>query len=642
LRSPTGELRRAQPLGAHATANTQGSNGGERLGDFTAGVRTIPLSGLAVLVGLLAAVVAKGLLALIAFFTNLFFFQRLSVAAVSPATHHLGLWSILVPVLGCLIIGVIARYGSEKIRGHGIPEALEAILIRGSRIEPRVALLKPIASAISIGSGGPFGAEGPIIMTGGAFGSMIAQLFHLTAAERKTLLVAGAAAGMSATFASPIAAVFLAVELLLFELKPRSLIPVALASIAAAALRRPLLGPGPLFPVPDLDLSAAVDPKTLLACLLVGLSAGALSSLLTAAVYAAEDAFGHLKRIHWMWWPAMGGLVVGVGGVICPQALGVGYDQIQSLLLGGAGLAATLRLVAVKATIWSISLGSGTSGGVLAPLLMMGSALGVLEASFLPAHGAGFWPLIGMCAILGGTMRAPLTALVFAIELSGRFSMALPLLTAAIVAHGFTVLVLKRSILTEKVARRGYHLTREYAIDPLEILFVREVMRPEAVVLPIDTTVGRAAAVLAETARARAQRLYPVVDAAGVLVGVATCVDLEAAGSDADRPLATIVRSLPVVAHANEPLRAAIHRMAETGCTRLPVVDGAEPPHLIGLVTLKEALKARMRHLEEERRRETVLPLSVVIPFARFGRRATPRPPDDAEGKTTEPDRRAS
>jgi CIC family chloride channel protein len=239
-------------------------------------------------------------------------------------------------------------------------------------------------------------------------------------------------------------------------------------------------------------------------------------------------------------------------------------------------------------------------------------------------------------------MRAPLTALVFAIELSGRFSMALPLLTAAIVAHGFTVLVLKRSILTEKVARRGYHLTREYAIDPLEILFVREVMRPEAVVLPIDTTVGRAAAVLAETARARAQRLYPVVDSAGVLVGVATCADLEAAGADADRPLATIVRGLPVVAHANEPLRAAIHRMAETGCTRLPVVDGAEPPHLVGLVTLKEALKARMRHLEEEQRRETVLPLSVVIPFARFGRRAAPRPRDEADGKTTEPDRRAS
>jgi chloride channel protein, CIC family len=619
----------------HGSAERSHRHGGERLGDFTANARTLPLSALAVVVGLLAAFVAKGLLALIAFFTNLFFYQRLSLAAASPAGHHLGLLSVLVPVVGCLIIGIIARYGSEKIRGHGIPEALEAILIRGSRIEPRVALLKPISSAISIGSGGPFGAEGPIIMTGGAFGSMIAQLFHLTAAERKTLLVAGAAAGMSATFASPIAAVLLSVELLLFELKPRSLIPVALASVTAAALRRTLLGPGPLFPVPDLDLAAAITPSTLLACLLVGLSAGALSTLLTAAVYAAEDAFGHLK-VHWMWWPALGGVVVGVGGVLCPQALGVGYDQIQSLLLGGTGLAPTLRLMAVKATIWAVSLGSGTSGGVLAPLLMMGSALGVLEAHLLPAHGAGFWPLVGMCAILAGTMRAPLTALIFAIELSGRFSMALPLLTAAIVAHGFTVLLLRRSILTEKVARRGYHLTREYAIDPLEILFVREVMRPEVVVLPIDTTVALASAVLAGTARAQAQRLYPVVDATGALVGVATRANIEAAAAEADRPLALVLRGLPVTARADEPLRAAIHRMAETGFTRLPVVDGSEPPRLVGLVTLQEVLKARGRHLEEEQRRERVLPLSVMIPFARFRRR---RPLGE---KPPEPDRQAS
>ncbi|HSY41163.1 MAG TPA: chloride channel protein, partial [Polyangia bacterium] len=428
------------------------------IGDFTAGPRTIALSLLAVVVGVLAAYVAKALLALITFFTNLFFFQRLSLAPVTPAGHHLGVLSVLVPVIGCLIIGILARYGSEKIRGHGIPEALEAILIRGSRIEPRVALLKPISSAISIGSGGPFGAEGPIIMTGGAFGSMIAQLFHLTAAERKTLLVAGAAAGMSATFASPVAAVLLSVELLLFELKPRSLVPVALASAAAAVVRRHLLGSGPLFPVPDVDIAAATAPLILFSCTVVGLAAGILSATLTAAVYAAEDAFAKLK-LHWMWWPALGGLVVGVGGLM----LGVGYDQIQALLLGGAGVAMTVRLMVVKATIWSVSLGSGTSGGVLAPLLMMGSALGVLEAHFLPSHGTGFWPIVSMAAILAGTMRAPLTAMIFAIELSGRFGLALPILTAGMVAHLFTVLVLRRSILTEKVARRGFHLTREYS-----------------------------------------------------------------------------------------------------------------------------------------------------------------------------------
>jgi len=426
----------------------------------------------------------------------------------------------------------MARYGSERIRGHGIPEALEAILIRGSRIQPRVALLKPISSAISIGSGGPFGAEGPIIMTGGAFGSILAQLFHLTAAERKTLLVAGAAAGMSATFASPVAAVLLAVELLLFELKPRSLIPVVLASVAGAAARRHLLGAGPLFPVPDVDLAAVVQPSALAWCAIVGALAGGLSATLTAAVYAAEDLFGRLK-LHWMWWPALGGIVVGVGGLICPEALGVGYDQIQAMLGGGPRLWPTLRLMLVKATIWAVSLGSGTSGGVLAPLLIMGSALGVVESHLLPTYGAGFWPLVSMAAILAGTMRAPLTALVFAIELTGRFGLALPILTAGIVAHTFTVLVLKRSILTEKVARRGYHLTREYAIDPLEILFVREVMRPEVVVLPGDTLVGGAIDLLSSTARARAQGLYPITDARGGLLGVATRSDIEAAASPA-------------------------------------------------------------------------------------------------------------
>jgi CIC family chloride channel protein len=588
----------------------------ERLGDFTAGVRTLPLAALAAMLGVFSAYVASALLALIAFFTNLFFYQRLSLAPASPAGHTLGLLGALVPVAGCLIIGVMARYGSERIRGHGIPEALEAILIRGSRIQPRVALLKPISSAISIGSGGPFGAEGPIIMTGGAFGSILAQLFHLTAAERKTLLVAGAAAGMSATFASPIAAVLLAVELLLFELKPRSLIPVALASITGAMTRRHLLGAGPLFPVPDLDLAAVMQPTAVAWCVVVGALAGGLSATLTAAVYAAEDLFGSFKKLHWMWWPALGGIVVGVGGLVCPEALGVGYDQIQAMLGGGARMGPTLRLMLVKATIWAVSLGSGTSGGVLAPLLIVGSALGVVESHLLPAYGAGFWPLVSMAAILAGTMRAPLTALVFAIELTGRFGMALPILTAGIVAHTFTVLVLKRSILTEKVARRGYHVTREYAIDPLEILFVREVMRPEVVVLPGDTPVTGATDLLSSTARARAQGLYPITDARGGLLGVATRNDIEAAGPIA-APIATIARP-PVIARPDEPVRAAIHRMAELGITRLPVVDRSDPPALVGLITLREALKARARHLEEERRRERVLPVGLIIPFARF------------------------
>jgi H+/Cl- antiporter ClcA len=393
------------------------------LGDFTITWRVIPLSLIALAIGGLSACVALGLLLLIGLFTNLFFFQHWNTALVSPAGHQLGPFVMVVPILGALIIGLMARYGSERIRGHGIPEAIEAILINGSRVEPKVAILKPLSAAVSIGSGGPFGAEGPIIMTGGAFGSLIAQFFRLTSAERKTLLVAGAAAGMSATFASPLAAVLLAVELLLFEWKPRSLIPVALASVTAAVVRRYIIGMGPLFPVPPHP--AFIGPDGMLGCLLVGVLAGALSTVLTGAVYAAEDAF-HKLPIHWMWWPAIGGLVIGIGGMCFPQALGVGYDTIGALLQGDVPGQIIAGILVVKSTIWVVSLGSGTSGGVLAPLLMMGGALGGLEAMFLPNEGAGFWPLVSMGAILGGTMRSPLTGVVFALELTHDVNVLLP------------------------------------------------------------------------------------------------------------------------------------------------------------------------------------------------------------------------
>ena len=436
---------------------------------------------IAIAIGVVTAYVANGLLLLISLFTNLFFFQRVSIAAVSPADNTLGLGILLVPVIGALIIGLMARYGSDRIRGHGIPEAIEAILINGSRVEPRVALLKPVSAAISIGSGGPFGAEGPIIMTGGAIGSLIAQFFHLTSAERKTLLVAGAAAGMSATFASPVAAVLLAVELLLFEWKPRSVVPVALASATAAAARRYIIGMGPLFPVQPHP--AFIGPEGLAGCVVAGLLAGGLSAILTLGVYAAEDAFAHVP-MHWMWWPAIGGVVIGVGGLIFPQALGVGYDTIGALLQGDVSGKTILGILIVKAVIWTVALGSGTSGGVLAPLLMMGGALGGVEAWVLPHEGVGFWPLVSMGAILGGTMRSPFTGVIFSLELTHDVNMLLPLLVAVTIAHAFTVLVLKRSILTEKVARRGYHLTREYAIDPLEILFAREVMTTTVAAVP--------------------------------------------------------------------------------------------------------------------------------------------------------------
>jgi H+/Cl- antiporter ClcA len=518
----------------------------------------------------------------------------------------------------------MARYGSERIRGHGIPEAIEAILINGSRVDAKVALLKPLSSAISIGSGGPFGAEGPIIMTGGAVGSLIAQFFHLTSAERKTLLVAGAAAGMSATFAAPLAAVLLAVELLLFEWKPRSLIPVALASVTAAAMRPYIIGLGPLFPVPAHP--AFVGPLGLLGCVLAGLLAGALSAVLTQAVYAAEDTFQRLP-IHWMWWPALGGLVVGAGGWMFPQALGVGYDVIGDLLRGDVGGRVIIGVLVVKSVIWSVSLGSGTSGGVLAPLLMMGGALGGVEAWFLPAEGLGFWPLVSMGAILGGTMRSPLTGVVFALELTHDINMLLPLLVAVTIAHGFTVLTLRRSILTEKIARRGYHLSREYEVDPLEILFVREVMRTSVAALPADAPYDTLRHSLhGDSSRGR-QRLYPVIRGEQELVGVVTRGDLQAVADappdDAAAPLAAILKRAPIVAHPDESLRMIVYRMAETGLTRFPVVDRGQR-RLIGMIGLTDLLKARALNLDAEQRRERVLGAHIQLPFGEKRRKGAP------------------
>ena len=515
---------------------------------------------------------------------------------------------ILVPVAGALVIGVMARYGSERIRGHGIPEAIEAILINGSRIEPKVALLKPLSSAISIGSGGPFGAEGPIIMTGGAVGSLIAQFFHLTSAERKTLLVAGAAAGMSATFAAPLAAVLLAVELLLFEWKPRSLIPVALASATAAAMRRYIIGLGPLFPVPAHP--AFIGPQGLLGCVLAGLLAGALSALLTQAVYAAEDAFQHLP-IHWMWWPAIGGLVIGVGGWMFPQALGVGYDVIGDLLQGDVAGRVILGVLIVKSIIWSVSLGSGTSGGVLAPLLMMGGALGGVEA-VVPARRG---PRLLAAGQHGRDSRRHDAIAADRRRLRAR--------AHARRQHGAAA------------ARGGDHRARLHgagaaAIDPdredrqtrlspeprIRRRSAGDSVRPRSDAHQRRRAAGRRAVRHAAPLAARrfvprppapvsGDRRRPGADRRGHARRPAGGWPMRRR-DDAAAPLAAILKTRPIVAYPDESLRMIVYRMAETGLTRFPVVD-REQRRLIGMIALTDLLKARALNLDAEQRRERVL-----------------------------------
>jgi CIC family chloride channel protein len=447
------------------------------LRDFTVDRRVWLLSGVSIGIGVCATALAFLLLRCIALSTNLFYYHRFSFASVSPAGSPLGYWMVVVPVVGGLLVGLMARFGSDKIRGHGIPEAIEAILLHRARVDPKVAVLKPISAAIAIGSGGPFGAEGPIIMSGGAVGSLIAQWMHVTDAERTTLLVAGAAAGMSATFATPVAAILLAVELLLFEWRPRSLVPVAIASATAGILRVYWLGAGPLFKMPT--ITATPRLTFVIGSLFLGAFVGLVSALMSRMMYAFEDLFDHL-HLHWMWWPALGGVGVGIGGLFFPRGLGVGYDNIAELLRGNATAALIVGIIFAKSLMWASSLGSGTSGGVLAPLLMIGGAVGatVGHVSHAPAEGQAFWALIGMGSMLAGALGVPLTAILFSLEVTHCLSALLPLTIACVAAYLITSLLMPRSILTEKLSRRGYHLSREYGVDPLELVIVRELMSP--------------------------------------------------------------------------------------------------------------------------------------------------------------------
>ena len=574
--------------------------------------RTLILSGLAIALGAVAALVAQTLLWLIAFFTNLSFFGRISAQPVSPAANHLGYWVLFIPALGGVVVGLMARYGSKAIRGHGIPEAMEQVLTNQSRIPARITFLKPISSAISIGTGGPFGAEGPIIATGGALGSLLGQLLHTTAAERKVLLAAGAAAGMAATFGSPVSAVLLAIELLLFEFRPRSVIPVAVAAITAAGIRIGFDGLEPVFPMPLID---SVSGVAIAGYALIGAIMGVLAAAVTRAVYAIEDNFEHLP-VHWMWWPAIGGIAVGAIGIFAPRTLGVGYNNITDILSLNFTVKAALILCAWKFVSWAIALGSGTSGGTLAPLLTIGSGAGLaLGAGLLwlfPSCGIDgrLAALVGMAALFAGSSRAWLTSIVFAFEATHQTQSLLPLLAGCALSFMVSCLLMKQSIMTEKIARRGVRVPSEYAPDFLDHILVSEMAARDLVTLRGEDSLAEVRAWIERQAPGSAHQGYPVLGANGALIGVLTRRDLLNPSHAPNTPIKNFIRRPPVVVYDDCTLRNAADHMVNHDVGRLPVVARGEGGKLLGIITRVDLLAAHRRRLKEAHHAEKTIKFS--------------------------------
>lgn len=562
-------------------------------------------------IGLLAGIVAFALYRLIGFFTNLFFYHRISADFTSARFHHLGPWVIAVPVIGGIIVGFMAKYGTSKIKGHGIPEAMEAVLVNRSRIEPRVAILKPISAAVAIGTGGPFGAEGPIIQTGGALGSLVGQLVHTTGAERKVLLACGAAAGMSATFNTPIAGVILAIELLLFEFKSRSFIPLVIASTLATAVHMQLLGAGPMFEVAKVDFGV---PRALPFYLLLGGICGLAAVAFSRALYWTEDQFEKLPIDH-LWWPAIGALGLGIIGYFVPRVLGVGYDTIGDILNARLGLELLLVVMIAKAVALVVSLGSGTSGGLLAPMFMSSAALGgayaVLMDRAFPAAGLapGAFALVAMGAVFGAASRATFTFIIFAFEITRDYNSVLPLMLVSVIADGVAMLFMpKSSIMTEKLARRGLRIHQDYETDILQQVSVGETMDQEAPVLRSDMRVGELAERIARHDPEVSQHQgMLVVDGDGKLAGVITRGDiLRALEEDPTGAMSVLqASSTPVVVtYPDELISEASAKMLRHKIGRLPVVDRDDPTHIVGYLGRPGVMAARLRRLEEEHVRD--------------------------------------
>jgi chloride channel protein, CIC family len=573
--------------------------------------RMMWVSAFSAVIGLLAGLIAFVLYRLIGFFTNLAFFHHISWDFTSVRGNTLGPWVIVVPVVGGIIVGFMAKYGTEKIKGHGIPEAMEAVLINRSRIEPRVAILKPLSAAIAIGTGGPFGAEGPIIQTGGAVGSLVGQIFHTTAAERKVLLACGAAAGMSATFNTPIAGVILAIELLLFEFKSRSFIPLVIASTLATAVHMRLLGSGPMFAVAPVDFGI---PRALPFYLVLGGICGLAAVAFSKVLYWTEDQFEKLPIDH-LWWPAIGALGLGVIGYFVPRVLGVGYDTIGDILNAKLGLELLLVVMLAKAVALVVSLGSGTSGGLLAPMFMSSAALGgafalVMDRIFPAANLApGAFALVAMGAVFGAASRATFAFIIFAFEITRDYNSVLPLMLVSVIADGVAMIFMpKSSIMTEKLARRGLQIHQDYETDILSQTVVADTMDQNAPTILSTVKVGDLAERIAQRdpAVSRHEALL-LVDDAGKLAGIITRGDvLRALDQDPAGGVSVLEAGSTeiVVTYPDELLSEASTKMLRHNIGRLPVVERGDPRRIVGYLGRHGIMAARLRRWEEEFVRE--------------------------------------
>src|SRR6202166_606186 len=573
--------------------------------------RMVAVSFLAAGVGLLAGLIAFCLYKLIGLITNIVFYHRFVADFISPRHSQLGLWVIAMPVVGGIIVGFMAKYGSSKIKGHGIPEAMEAVIVNRSRIAPRVAILKPISAAIAIGTGGPFGAEGPIIQTGGALGSLVGQIVHTTASERKVLLACGAAAGMSATFNTPIAGVILAIELLLFEFKARSFIPLVVASTLATAVHMQLLGAGPMFKVTPMDFGI---PHALPFYLLLGLLCGFAAVGFSKLLYWTEDQFEKLP-IDELWWPAIGALGLGIIGYFVPRVLGVGYDTIGDILNANLAWKLLVVVMVAKAVALVISLGSGTSGGLLAPMFMSSAAMGGVFAMgvdrIFPAANlsAGAFALVAMGAVFGAASRATFSFIIFAFEITRDYNSVLPLMLVCVIADGIAVLLMpKASIMTEKLARRGLHVHQEYEADVLQQMSVSETMDHDIPTLAAEMKVSELAQRISqrEPEVSRHQGMM-LVDNGGKLVGIITRGDvLRALDRDALGTMTVLDAGCRdvIVTYPDELLHDASVKMLRNSVGRLPVVERTDPRQIVGYLGRPGILAARLRRLEEEHVRE--------------------------------------